>query len=50
LPRARPAQERNTAAARESTAAASMLRRAELHWYYASGIGGRELKIKRFID
>lgn len=24
--------------------------RAELHWYEASGIGRRELKIKRYID
>jgi hypothetical protein len=23
---------------------------AELHWYEASGIGKRELKIKRFVD
>ena len=26
------------------------LRRAELHWYEASGIGRREYKIKRYID
>ena len=26
------------------------IRRAELHWYEASGIGRREFKIKRFID
>jgi hypothetical protein len=25
-------------------------RRAEIHWYEATGIGRRELKIKRFID
>jgi hypothetical protein len=25
-------------------------RRAELHWYEASGIGRHELKIKRFLD
>jgi hypothetical protein len=25
-------------------------RRAEVHWYEASGIGRREFKIKRFID
>ena len=24
--------------------------RAELHWYEATGIGRRELKIKRYID
>jgi len=26
------------------------LRRAELHWYEAHGIGRKELKIKRLID
>ena len=26
------------------------VRRAEIHWYEATGIGRRELKIKRFID
>ena len=26
------------------------IRRAEVHWYEAAGIGRRELKIKRFID
>ena len=26
------------------------VRRAEVHWYEATGIGRRELKIKRFID
>lgn len=26
------------------------LRRAELHWYEAHGIGRRKLKIKRFLD
>ena len=26
------------------------VRRAELHWYEAHGIGRRELKIKRFIE
>ena len=26
------------------------VRRAELHWYEAHGIGRRELKIKRFLD
>jgi hypothetical protein len=26
------------------------IRRAEIHWYEASGIGKRELKIKRFGD
>lgn len=25
-------------------------RRAEIHWYEATGIGRREMKIKRFID
>jgi hypothetical protein len=26
------------------------IRRAELHWYEASGVGKKELKIKRFLD
>ena len=26
------------------------LRRAEIHWYEAYGIGKRKIKIKRFID
>ena len=26
------------------------IRQAELHWYEASGIGKKELKIKRFVD
>ncbi|MBL8797870.1 MAG: hypothetical protein JNM56_28490 [Planctomycetia bacterium] len=26
------------------------IRRAELHWYEAHGIGRKELKIKRFLD
>jgi hypothetical protein len=26
------------------------IRRAELHWYEASGVGKKELKIKRFVD
>jgi hypothetical protein len=26
------------------------MRRAELHWYEAHGIGKRRLKIKRFLD
>ena len=26
------------------------MRRAEIHWYEATGIGRREMKIKRFID
>ena len=26
------------------------VRRAELHWYEAQGIGRKELKIKRFLD
>ena len=26
------------------------IRRAELHWHEASGIGRKELKIKRFVD
>jgi hypothetical protein len=25
-------------------------RRAEIHWYEATGIGRREMKIKQFID
>ena len=26
------------------------IRRAEVHWYEASGVGKRELKIKRYLD
>jgi hypothetical protein len=26
------------------------IRKAELHWYEASGIGRKEFKIKRFVD
>jgi hypothetical protein len=26
------------------------IRRAELHWYEATGIGRKELKIKRYLD
>lgn len=26
------------------------IRKAELHWYEASGIGKKELKLKRFVD
>lgn len=26
------------------------IRRAELHWYEAHGIGRRKIKIKRFLD
>jgi hypothetical protein len=26
------------------------LRRAEIHWYEAHGIGKRKIKIKRFLD
>ena len=26
------------------------VRRAEIHWYEASGVGKRELKIKRYVD
>ena len=28
----------------------SSVRRAELHWYEASGIGRKEFKIKRYLD
>jgi hypothetical protein len=27
-----------------------MIRKAEVHWYTAHGIGDRELKVKRFLD
>jgi hypothetical protein len=27
-----------------------LLRRAEIHWYEAHGVGRRGLKIKRFLD
>ena len=26
------------------------IRRAEIHWYEASGVGKKEFKIKRFVD
>ena len=26
------------------------IRKAEIHWYEASGIGRKELKIKRFVE
>jgi hypothetical protein len=26
------------------------IRKAELHWYEASGVGKKEFKIKRFVD
>lgn len=26
------------------------IRKAELHWYEASGIGRKEIKLKRFVD
>ena len=26
------------------------IRKAELHWYEANGIGKRKIKIKRFLD
>ncbi len=26
------------------------IRRAEVHWYEASGIGRKEFKVKRFVD
>jgi hypothetical protein len=30
--------------------AGGMIRRAELHWYEAHGIGRKKVKIKRFLD
>ena len=27
-----------------------VMRKAEIHWYEASGIGKKEFKIKRFVD
>jgi len=30
--------------------ASGAIRRAEVHWYEAHGIGRRKLKIKRFLD
>lgn len=27
-----------------------VLRRAEVHWYEAHGVGRREMKVKRFLD
>ena len=34
----------------EVAAANGTLRRAEIHWYEAHGVGKRGLKIKRFLD
>lgn len=34
----------------EARLADGTVRRAEVHWYEATGIGRRELKIKRFLD
>ena len=31
-------------------AAECKLRRVELHWYEAHGIGKRDIKIKRYLD
>ena len=28
----------------------SKIRRAEIHWYEAHGIGKKKIKIKRFLD
>jgi len=30
--------------------AGGVVRRAELHWYEATGVGQREFKIKRYLD
>lgn len=30
--------------------ASGTIRRAELHWYEAHGVGKRRIKIKRFVD
>jgi hypothetical protein len=30
--------------------ASGRIRKAELHWYEAHGVGKRKLKIKRFLD
>ena len=30
--------------------AGGVVRRAELHWYEAAGVGQREFKIKRYLD
>ena len=30
--------------------ARGMVRRAELHWYEAHGIGRKKIKVKRFLD
>lgn len=35
---------------RRRAAAKGTMRKAEVHWYEASGIGKKEFKIKRFVD
>jgi hypothetical protein len=35
---------------RDGPTAKWTLRRAELHWYEAHGIGGKEIKRKRYVD
>jgi hypothetical protein len=38
------------AIAETATFAGGRIRKAEVHWYEASGIGKKEFKIKRFVD
>jgi hypothetical protein len=54
LPRLRKLYGRGRWRKRKGVAGVKLLngtiRRAELHWYEASGIGKKEFKIKRFVD
>jgi hypothetical protein len=34
----------------QGSAGDGTIREAELHWYEATGIGRKELKIKRYLD
>ena len=54
LPRLRKLYGKGRWRKRKGTAAVKLpngtIRKAEIHWYEASGIGKKELKIKRFVD
>ena len=54
LPRLRRQYGRGRWRKRKGTAQVELpggvIRRAEIHWYEATGIGRREFKIKRYLD
>lgn len=54
LPRLRKRYGKGRWRKRKGTAAVELpdgtIRRAEVHWYEAAGIGKREFKIKRYLD